>query len=83
MEAALKISGVQSYMNDDKDTVGLSNHVDVLNDCKGVVFSWISRKLPRDSANKAFRILSACKANKGVYLSIYLSIPSFSGALYL
>ncbi|KAI3470173.1 hypothetical protein Pfo_026836 [Paulownia fortunei] len=70
MEAALKISGVQSYMNDNKNTVGLSNHVDVLNDCKAVVFSWISRKLPHDSANKAFRILSACKVNKACPLDL-------------
>lgn len=71
MEAALKLSGVQPYVNDNKDAFGLSNHVDVLNDCKGVVFSWLSRKLPNDSANKAFRILSACKVNKGV--CVYLS----------
>ncbi|KAL8479466.1 hypothetical protein ACS0TY_026384 [Phlomoides rotata] len=70
MEAALKLSGVQSYMNDNKDAFGLSNHVDVLNDCKGVVFSWLSRKLPNDSANKAFRILSACKVNKACPLDL-------------
>lgn len=70
MEAALKISGAQSSMNDNKKKAGLSNHVDVINDCKGVVFTWISRKLPHDSANKAFRRLSACKVNKGVFLSI-------------
>ncbi|PIN13109.1 hypothetical protein CDL12_14281 [Handroanthus impetiginosus] len=70
MEAALKISGVQSYMNDNKNAVGLSNHVDMLNDCKGVVYSWISRNLPHDSADKAFRILSSCKVNKACPLDL-------------
>ncbi|KAL6528069.1 hypothetical protein OROHE_015019 [Orobanche hederae] len=70
MEATLKLSGAQSYMKDNKNTAGLSNHLEVLNDCKGVVFSWISRKLPYDSANKAFRILSACKVNKACPLDL-------------
>ncbi|KAL3641593.1 hypothetical protein CASFOL_012408 [Castilleja foliolosa] len=74
MEAALKLSGVQSYVDNDKNTLGLSSHVDVLNDCKGVVFSWISRKLGHDSANKAFRLLSACKVNKACPLN--MSQPS-------
>lgn len=69
MEAVVKISGMQSFMNDNK-IVGMSDHVDVLNDCKGVVFSYISRKLSHDSANTAFRILSACKVNKGVHFLI-------------
>ncbi|CAA2958006.1 Hypothetical predicted protein [Olea europaea subsp. europaea] len=63
MEAALKISGTQSLI-DNKNIIGPANHFDTLNDCKGVVYSWISQKLPHDSANKAFRILSACKVNK-------------------
>ncbi|KAI3459797.1 hypothetical protein Pfo_016460 [Paulownia fortunei] len=70
MEAALKISGMQSFMNDNKNIVGLSNHVDMLNDCKGVVYSYISRKLTHDSANTAFRILSACKVNKACPLDL-------------
>ncbi|KAG6393658.1 hypothetical protein SASPL_147903 [Salvia splendens] len=70
MEAALKLSGVQSFMNDNKDAVGLSNNVDIINDCKGVVVSWISRKLPHENANKAFRILSACKVNKACPLDM-------------
>ncbi|KAL2463417.1 hypothetical protein Fot_53073 [Forsythia ovata] len=64
MEAALKISGTQSFLNDKKNIIGPSNNVDMLNDCKGVVYSWISKKLPHDAANAAFRILSACKVNK-------------------
>ncbi|KAK6116746.1 hypothetical protein DH2020_049479 [Rehmannia glutinosa] len=70
MEAALKISRMQSFMNDNKNIVGLSNHVDMLNDCKGVVYSYISRKLTHDSANTAFRILSACKVNKACPLDL-------------
>ncbi|CAA0841567.1 Unknown protein [Striga hermonthica] len=70
MEAAFLLSGVQSYMNNNKNAVGLPNQFDVVNDCKGVVFSWISRKLPHDSANKAFRILSACKVNKACPLEL-------------
>ncbi|KAL1535355.1 hypothetical protein AAHA92_28142 [Salvia divinorum] len=70
MEAALKLAGVQSFMNDNKDAVGLSNNVDIINDCKGVVVSWISRKLPHENANKAFRILSACKVNKACPLDM-------------
>ncbi|KAK4406274.1 putative GPI-anchored protein, partial [Sesamum angolense] len=70
MEAALKISGMQSYMNDNKNAVGVSDQVNVLNDCKGVVFSWISRKLAHDSADKVFRRLSACKVNKACPLDL-------------
>lgn len=69
MDAAVKISGVQPLMNDSK-VVGMSS-VDMLNDCKGVVYSYISRKLTQDSANTAFRILSSCKANKGAHLLFY------------
>ncbi|CAF1699649.1 hypothetical protein Bca4012_001724 [Brassica carinata] len=53
MEAALAIS-----------SGGSNNNVNALNDCKNVVFSYISRKLPADKANTAFRILSSCKVNK-------------------
>ncbi|OMO73248.1 hypothetical protein CCACVL1_17362 [Corchorus capsularis] len=64
MEAALQISGSQMMLNDNKNMVGETNHIDALNDCKGVVYSYLSRKLPPDAANKAFRMLSACKVNK-------------------
>ncbi|XP_024996602.1 uncharacterized GPI-anchored protein At1g61900-like isoform X1 [Cynara cardunculus var. scolymus] len=46
----------------DKNT-GSSN-IDALNDCKGVVYSWISRKLTSEAANSAFRRLASCKVNK-------------------
>ncbi|KAL2507239.1 hypothetical protein Fot_30886 [Forsythia ovata] len=64
IEAALKILGTQSFADNDK------NHLDMLNDCKGVVYSWISRTLPHDAANTAFRILSACKVNKACPLDL-------------
>ncbi|GJW24947.1 uncharacterized GPI-anchored protein-like protein isoform X1 [Tanacetum coccineum] len=63
MEAAFKISSSQSLVGENTDT-GLSTHSDVLNDCKGVVYSWLSRKLPSEAADSSFRILSACKVNK-------------------
>lgn len=63
MEAAFKISSSQSLVSENTDT-GLSTHIDVLNDCKGVVYSWLSRKLPSEAADSSFRILSACKVNK-------------------
>ncbi|XP_028101825.1 uncharacterized GPI-anchored protein At1g61900-like isoform X1 [Camellia sinensis] len=64
MEAALQISAGQALISDNKNIVGGPNHVDALNDCKEVVYSWLSSKLPLDAANTAFRILSACKVNK-------------------
>ncbi|TYI66600.1 hypothetical protein E1A91_D09G235300v1 [Gossypium mustelinum] len=64
MEAALQISGTQMMLNDDKTVLGETSHMDAINDCKGVVYSYLSRKLLPDVANSAFRILSACKVNK-------------------
>lgn len=68
MEAALIISGHQMTVGD-KIPLGGSNNVNTINDCKNVVFSYLSRKLPTDKANAAFRILSSCKVNKGTYLN--------------
>ncbi|XP_043719590.1 uncharacterized GPI-anchored protein At1g61900 isoform X2 [Telopea speciosissima] len=64
MEAALRISATESTISANADVTGESNGMNVLNDCKGVVYSWLSRKLSSDVANTAFRILSACKVNK-------------------
>lgn len=65
MEAAFQISSSQSLVGENMDMgTGISTHVDVLNDCKGVVYSWLSRKLPSEVADSSFRILSACKVNK-------------------
>ncbi|XP_022871631.1 uncharacterized GPI-anchored protein At1g61900-like isoform X2 [Olea europaea var. sylvestris] len=64
IEASLKLSGTQSFVNND------TNHLNMLNDCKGVVYSWMSRTLPHDAANTAYRILSACKVNKACPLDL-------------
>ncbi|KAJ4834972.1 hypothetical protein Tsubulata_049500, partial [Turnera subulata] len=64
MEAALHISGTQLTINENKDVVSQPNHIDAISDCKGVVYSYLSRKLSADAANTAFRILSSCKVNK-------------------
>ncbi|KAK4751246.1 hypothetical protein SAY87_004728 [Trapa incisa] len=63
-EAALRISGGQISIDENNYVVSQSSHIDVLNDCKGVVYSYISRKLSSDTADTAFRILSSCKVNK-------------------
>ncbi|XP_059450510.1 uncharacterized GPI-anchored protein At1g61900 [Corylus avellana] len=69
MDAALQISGRQLTVNEYKNMEGELNHIDSLNDCKRVVYSYLSRKLTSDAANTAFRILSACKVNKVCPLS--------------
>lgn len=68
MDAALQISGRELMINDNKNLAGEVNHIDYLNDCKGVVYSYLSKKLSAEAANTAFRILSACKVNKGMKL---------------
>ncbi|OIT22662.1 PREDICTED: uncharacterized GPI-anchored protein At1g61900-like isoform X1 [Nicotiana attenuata] len=62
-EAALQISGIKTSLGG-KNIVGVPSEIDTLNDCKGVVYSWIARKLRFDDANSAFRLLSSCKVNK-------------------
>ncbi|CAO2838214.1 unnamed protein product [Amaranthus hypochondriacus] len=62
-DAALQLSG-QLTAGDGKDMVGGAMNMDALNDCKGVVLSWLSRKLSADAANTAFRMLYSCKVNK-------------------
>lgn len=69
MEAALQISGGQMMINNNENMAGEVNHKDYLNDCKGVVYSYLSKKLSSEAANTAFRILSACKVNKGTLFS--------------
>ncbi|KAJ4967658.1 hypothetical protein NE237_014359 [Protea cynaroides] len=64
VEAALHISATESTISANADVVGESSGMNALNDCKGVVYSWLSRKLSLDAANTAFRILSSCKVNK-------------------
>lgn len=72
VEAALHISGVASSFVVTANINGKTTKMEVLSDCKGVVHAWLSRKLTSDAANMAFRILSACKVNKGIVL-----YPSF------
>lgn len=80
MEAALQVSGRQMMINNNDNLAGEINHTDYLNDCKGVVYSYLSKKLSLETANKAFRILSACKVNKGTLFNyliltvVYLSL---------
>uniref|UniRef100_A0A2P2MDN3 Uncharacterized protein n=1 Tax=Rhizophora mucronata TaxID=61149 RepID=A0A2P2MDN3_RHIMU len=69
VEAALQISRMQLGINGNKDVVSEPGHMDALNECKGVVYSYLSRKLSVDAANSAFRILSACKVNKACPLN--------------
>lgn len=64
MQAAFAIS---QSRNTDPDSAAIpvnSTGVDVVNDCKEVVYAWLSRKLPSEAANSAFRMLSSCKVNK-------------------
>ncbi|CAN4118027.1 unnamed protein product [Withania somnifera] len=63
-EAALQISGIKPTLSDNKNIIGAPSESDTLNDCKGVVYSWIARKLRFEDANAAFRLLSSCKVNK-------------------
>lgn len=74
MDAALQISGRQLTVNEYKNMEGELNHIDSLNDCKRVVYSYLSRKLTSDAANTAFRILSACKVNKGTVIVFHMCV---------
>lgn len=72
MEAALQISVGEAVVSSNKNIVGGPSRMDALNDCKQVVYSWISRKLPIDAANTAFRLLSSCKVNKGIRFLLFI-----------
>jgi hypothetical protein len=80
-EAALEMSRTQLTINDNEELVTEHNHNDPLSDCKGVVYSYLSRKLSADAANAAFRTVSACKVNKGTVIIIFpffmISFPFF------
>lgn len=64
VEAALHISSGGADVLDNSNISGDAVGVDVVNDCKTVVYAWLSRKLSPEAANSAFRILSSCKVNK-------------------
>lgn len=65
-EATMQISLLQLTALDSSRIPGIKPAIEALNGCKGVVYSWLSRKLSLKSANTAFRILSSCKVNKGI-----------------
>ncbi|XP_077225303.1 GPI-anchored protein isoform X2 [Tasmannia lanceolata] len=64
MDAALRISFGGSSLAENTNMIGKPTEMDVLSDCKGVVYAWLSTKLSADAANTAFRILSSCKVNQ-------------------
>ncbi|GAB4825582.1 hypothetical protein Ancab_008456 [Ancistrocladus abbreviatus] len=64
VNAALKLSAGNLTVIGSNDMIGGTVNVDAVNDCKMVVYSWLSRKLSSEAANAAFRILFACKINK-------------------
>ncbi|GAB4859094.1 hypothetical protein Ancab_010559 [Ancistrocladus abbreviatus] len=64
VDAALKLSAGNLTVIGGKDMIGGAVNVNAVNDCKMVVFSWISRELPSEAADAAFRALFACKTNK-------------------
>lgn len=70
MEAAMKISmqGGGSGLLGSDFTGSTFAGIDVLTDCKGVVYAWLARKLSPDTANSAFRMMTGCKVNKGSLL---------------
>lgn len=78
MDAAIQIAGKQLMTNENKNVVGEFNHIDSLNDCKRVVYSYLSRKLSKDVANSAFRILSSCKVNKGMVFKHFQCLFMFT-----
>lgn len=84
-DAALQISGRQMMINNNENVAQEVNYTDYLNDCKGVVYSYLSKKLSFEAANTAFRILSSCKVNKGtlfnelILVVVYLSLECVNG----
>lgn len=70
--AALHLSSGDLLIDDAKIIAEKPSHIGIINDCRGVAYAWLSRKLSPDAANKAFRILIACKVNKGkLFCKIY------------
>lgn len=68
MDAAFHLSSGASSLFGSPLVGENANLIDALSDCKGVVYAWLSRKLSIDAANKAFRMLSSCKVNRGIYV---------------
>ncbi|KAJ3683176.1 hypothetical protein LUZ60_013403 [Juncus effusus] len=63
MEAAVRVSVGGGELGIGIPGNGESG-IDVMADCKGVVYAWLVRKLGAETANEAFRMLSGCKVNK-------------------
>ncbi|KAL0388006.1 UNVERIFIED_CONTAM: putative GPI-anchored protein [Sesamum radiatum] len=81
MEAALKISGMQSYMNDNKNAVGVSDQVNVLNDCKGWSFHGFHGNFLMIQQTKYSEDYLPAKLTKVCYL-LKNSMLSLLGTLY-
>lgn len=67
MEAAMKISvqgGGSGFLGNDFAGSGNAG-IDLVSDCKGVVYAWLAKKLSPETANSAFRMMTGCKVNKG------------------
>lgn len=64
MEAALHISSKPTSIPDSSNLPGTTAGIDVVTDCKAVVYAWLSKKLSSEAANTVFRLLSGCKVNK-------------------
>ncbi|RWW38191.1 hypothetical protein BHE74_00056601, partial [Ensete ventricosum] len=70
VEAAFQISLRRASMLDSSRTPGSTAGITVVNDCKGVVYAWLSKKLSSEAANTGYRILSGCKVNKGLFFHL-------------
>ncbi|KAL4193673.1 hypothetical protein AMTRI_Chr06g200710 [Amborella trichopoda] len=64
LDAAVRLASTASSMLENGGLIGRSSGVDVLGDCKRVVYAWLSKKLSPDAANTAYRMLSGCKVNR-------------------
>ncbi|GMH08706.1 hypothetical protein Nepgr_010546 [Nepenthes gracilis] len=64
VNVALQLSAGKLAVSSSKNMFAGTVNVNAINDCKMVVYSWLSRKLSLDAANSAFRVLSACKINR-------------------
>ncbi|KAH9315016.1 hypothetical protein KI387_023643, partial [Taxus chinensis] len=69
VEAAVRLASRDSSSLTKNAALASPAELAAVNDCKGVVFSWLSRHLDPDTANNAFRILFSCKVNKVCPLS--------------
>lgn len=71
MQAAFAISRIRNTYSE--VIPGSATSIDIINDCKDVVYAWLSMKLPLEAANTAFRMLSSCKVNKSKLSDLILN----------